>query len=239
MDIFLIIISCSPSKKLYDTIKSPSPHLQISLNKKSYLKGEPIWIDFKFENKGTKFLVVSSKNLSVLYNQHTLVSNIVDKNGNTYPSGLWGCYTHTKWDTLFPGEVTKYSFNLLEKHYKIPEKYTDRILPPNTYSIFSVVLRNVISNQIIFDVIEPEGIDRIKYDLYQKGTRAFHNLPKMHDIYKELFKIDSNSFYSELLLYKLIIHTSFHDDKEASELAKLFLQRYPNSNYKNQVLRKI
>ena len=235
-----VIYSCSSSKRIIDT-KNPRPHLEISLNKKSYLKGEPIWIYFKLENKGKGYLLIKSKkSVDKIINERELESHISDKDGNIYPGWIMSddkIARNVKSDTLFPGEIVNYKLNLLERHYKVPYKFPEKVLFPNTYSIFSVFSRCVLSNQVIFDIKEPEGVDSVKYELYIKGLNELKNLQKMQDIYNQLYEISGNSFYSELLLYKLILYTSLDDKNKASHLRKLFIERYPKSHYKQIVLR--
>ncbi len=236
---FFLLISCSASNRRYESVKRPELQLKISLEKKTFLKGEPIWVEIELQNKGKGVAKISTKNLGSLYTNHTLTSHIVDKDEATYPINLISCPASVGFDTITSGEIIVHKLNLLDYHYSKPFKLNKRSLNSNTYSIFSELFKGVLSNQIIFEIKDPQGIDSVKFDLMNQGLKEFKNLSKMREIFDQLNEIDEESPYTEFLLYELIVFTSFSDKEKSSELANVFLEKYPNSNFVERVKNKL
>ena len=90
---FLIVLSSCSSQNTFIRPKRANLELSIKLDKKTYLKGEPILMDVELTNNGNAFKKITSKNMLTLYTGHSLSAYLVSKDGETFPINSCLLYT--------------------------------------------------------------------------------------------------------------------------------------------------
>jgi hypothetical protein len=184
---------------------------QLEIYKTEYLLREPIWVKLRAINVGDE------KGYFYFYTS----LHIQDSKGQAYPCQVNETIFPT---TLEPHETLDYEFNVLNE-YGVPEEDKFRIfryLPPEKYTIYYSLKKNVKSSAYHFTVAQPEGDElramnllKESYDLFM-ARKWEESTNKMREIFQKYPK----STYAPFCLLRTA--------NTLQEFYKL-IEKYPNS----------
>ncbi len=207
----------------------------ISLNKKSFLEREPIWVKCQVKNNGsTPRNVLSIKHTTI----RGMVFYLISEDPNTYLQdvSLKYSYGYELLTILNPGESMESFANILE-YYSSPSKSllsgTNIFsLNPGRYKLYTRYYtrwyekdgrEDIYSDTLEFEVIPPIGEEKEALKLLEESN------------YKEVFERYPGSVYAPLSLYRYFIRQCVFSQREkqrkenVNELLMQQLERYPDS----------
>jgi hypothetical protein len=208
-------------KELY-ALKESKLEVGLTLYETSYLLREPIWMKIKVTNVGLDTGRFYFRNFDAL--------QITDSKGKIYPCRI-SVERHPR--TINPGETLAKESNLLT-WYGSPEDsfHVRHYLPPEKYSIYYALNKNVKSQTYHFEIHEPKN-DELKAMNLLKEAYDLQVLKKdesYKDKLKELLKKYPESRY---YVYALLMNADSLDDWYD------LIQRFPESREAVRAVRSI
>jgi len=184
---------------------------ELKIYKTEYQLREPIWVELKAIN------IRDEKGYFYFYTS----LHIEDSKGQTYPCQVYNTMFPT---TIEPQETLEYEFNVLNE-YGIPEEDKFRIfryLPPEKYTIYYHLQKNVKSGIYNFKVVQPEG----------EELKAMNLLKESYDLFIERKWEESTNKMREIFeKYPKSRYAPFSLLRTANTLQEFYelIENYPNS----------
>jgi hypothetical protein len=201
--------------------------LAISLSKNTYLLGECIWIDATGKNIGkdtVRFFGFFPLNHGPFYIEvKNFKGEIIPFSGGTYTTT-----NNTGW-ILEPEDEYLATYNLLEQ-FTTDKGILHHIwgkLPVGKYSV-RASYREIQSNELSFEIVEPTGEEKLAYEMLQEGFVSWRR-DRDRNTYAEKLLTLSNKYPKSVYAEKALHETFQHND---------LLRRFPNSGYSECVLRR-
>jgi len=234
ISLFFISVLLASGQRRGEKIEGPPPILKVELqlNEKQYLVGEPIWVNCKVTNKGDKPGKFYFENVDAL--------RITDSKGVAYQCSI--AIERVPF-TIRPGQVVEKESDLLY-YYGIPENKFKlyNYLPSEKYSIYYELSHCVGSETYkiyakspidTFQVVEPGGDELKALNLLRESNNLLMEKKTEQAIHKldQLSKIFLTSNYLPLALFrKIIIYRIYFEDFDKAEaLSYDLIKRLPTS----------
>ena len=213
--------------------------LEINIDKERFLVGEPVWIDVVLKNVSQDTVPISGRDIRP---EHGNLEFFVAGGEKTLKyTGGFATYIGGP-QNLAPGEEITSQFDIVDFYGKPVEGTLcfEKLLHPGMYSVQARVWRNVTSNALDMEVVEPSGEDaEIQRALHEAslligqrrreeaGERLCSVLPSA-----------SQSVYRDKL-YFVLIRIAHTERPRQRKLAEQVLREYPDSRYAGPCLLRV
>ncbi len=242
---FLLIFSIS----LFAQNSDENLELKIGLDKSEFFVGEPIWVKISLKNLGDDAKQVTKMSFPLVIYNKSFDFNLIDSEGlRVKDSGIRSDGLHTV--TLNPNDSTYDYYDLLSFYGEPIHKLMGTVrkyLKPGSYKIsakLSTPNISLPSNEIKFEVIEPNADEVESYELFKEAYTKWL-ISKEEQEASELFRraIDTypNSIYTDLhysYLYK-INSIGLRDYRACIDVIKEMIQRNPKSHVSEKFVKSL
>jgi len=231
--LLLVIVSVFSAGPNFAQEKLNDLQFWMELEKKSFLVSEPIWLDMYVKNLGKEKVEVKPLSLAGGWLEIVLIDS---KNDTLKPQGE----EHIEWIgggptfSLQPNETLFVCRNLLEATWLgVPEEPGPgswrTYLKLDTYRIKAIYKTALVSNELIFQVVNPSGDEKKAYTLWKEGMKNYGRAKWQAAVakWKELLGKYPKSVYAPSICREL----DYYDRANSKEYAEKLLSEHPNSGY--------
>jgi hypothetical protein len=235
--VFILIVTCGhpASSQLLTFSESWSAsdwRFEISLEKSKYLPGEAVWVDFVLRNVSEDTLFIEDSKLDP--NNFNLSFDVTARN-DTLPFIGYHPNCRPIWPRwLFPGGTLTGTVNICTYYGEPVEgnRWEGWLFHPGIYSLQGIALREVPSNRLEFEVMEPSGEDVKIFEVLHRAQilAAQYSREATAELLFPLLPRATNSVYRDQI-YRVLRWAVALDYPKAAEVGREALKINPNTRY--------
>jgi len=209
--------------------------ISISSQKSTFLLLEPVLVRYQVKNIGPD---------SIKFRKSAIPTSFIvtDSKNKKYHSNFSGSYLGLP-PAFGPGESVEGAVDLNIYGKRVTKSSSTSALPIGKYKAYLEIKlygvnKKAMSNTIELEVVEPSGKEKEAY----RGILAADSLRMLKQkeaSYKKMLEVYRNyprSVYNQYAFVQALVKYPFDDKRERAELSREFIEKYPNSEYLDDVL---